>query len=254
MGTRGTLRDASTSIRCRLGAERSLVQIQSPRFSADQPRLRRAAISAAGRGSSSRPRLSCGVCLAGDEGAVERGEGEASELIRVRARGVEAEDHLHLIAQALQGHLAHPVDDPVDLAFLGVDRLGGHDDEDAQEVGVSVERRGDGLDDRRQMFGLRADAPAGDRQGLEEPLGAALHHREQHALLRAEVVVDRARRDSGLVHERGDRGGLVALFGHQALGRIENGFAGARAAAIGGHLGPGGHAQDPTKLELTLQK
>ena len=34
MGTRGTLRDASTPVACRLGAERSLVQIQSPRSSA----------------------------------------------------------------------------------------------------------------------------------------------------------------------------------------------------------------------------
>ena len=31
MGTRGTLRDASTPTACRLGAERSLVRIQSPR-------------------------------------------------------------------------------------------------------------------------------------------------------------------------------------------------------------------------------
>jgi hypothetical protein len=33
MGTQGTLRDASTLKSARLGAERSLVQIQSPRFS-----------------------------------------------------------------------------------------------------------------------------------------------------------------------------------------------------------------------------
>ena len=32
MGTRGTLRDASTPTACRLGAERSLVRIQSPRL------------------------------------------------------------------------------------------------------------------------------------------------------------------------------------------------------------------------------
>ena len=89
----------------------------------------------------------------------------------------------------------------------------------------------------RRCSRLGAEAPIEVRQRLEEALGAALHDREQHALLRAEVVVDRAGGDAGLLDERGDRRGLVALLGHQPLGRVEHRLARARAAAVRGDLG-----------------
>ena len=99
-----------------------------------------------------------------DEGAVERGEPEPRQVVGRIRRKVGTEDESHLLAQAFEGELAHAVDDSVHLSVAGVGGLRGHYDEDPQEVGMAVERRRDGSDQRLQVLALRAHAPVRGRQ------------------------------------------------------------------------------------------
>ena len=63
------------------------------------------------------------------------------------------------------------------------------------------------------------------RQIPEEALGAPLHDGEHDTVLRAEVVVHGAERDSGLLDDPGDGRGLEAVGGHHALCGVEDQFA-----------------------------
>ena len=94
----------------------------------------------------------------------------------------------------------------------------------------------DGLDQGPQVFRLGADAAIDVRERLEESLRAPLHDCEQDALLRAEVVVDRAGRDAGLVDERRNGRGLISLLGHQVLGGVEDRLSRADSAPVGRHF------------------
>jgi hypothetical protein len=68
----------------------------------------------------------------GHEGAVESREREAREVVGFVARGVDAEDDVHLCARARERELPHRVDHAVELAFARVDGLRRHHDEDAR--------------------------------------------------------------------------------------------------------------------------
>ena len=71
------------------------------------------------------------------------------------------------------------------------------------------------------MLALRSLATVGDRQRLEEPLRASLHHREEDPLLGAEVVTRwSSAGDAGLVDEGRHARRLVALLRHQPLRSI----------------------------------
>ena len=96
--------------------------------------------------------VTSGCDLVGHECAVERREGETREVVRADALRIESEDDLHLLPQALERELPHPVHDLVDLALAGAHRLCGHHDEDPQEVRMAVEQRAGGLDQHSQMF------------------------------------------------------------------------------------------------------
>ena len=86
------------------------------------------------------------------ERAVDGREPETRQVIRGVAGGIEVEDEVHLLAEALERELAHPVHHVVDLALAGVRALRGHHDEDAQEVRMAVERGGYRLEHRAQML------------------------------------------------------------------------------------------------------
>ena len=183
--------------------------------------------------------------LIGDEGAVDRSEREPRQMVGVGALRIEPEDELHLDPKPVERHLAHPVDDSMDLALTGLNRLRGHHDEDAEKVRMALQGDRDGLDQGPQVVRLGADAAIDVRERLEESLRAPLHDREQDALLRAEVVVDRAGRDAGLVDERRNGRGLISLLGHQVLGGVEDRLSRADSAPVGGHLlDVGSHAPE----------
>jgi hypothetical protein len=179
--------------------------------------------------------------LVRDEGSIDGGECEPRQMIGVSTTSIETEHDLHLLSEADERHLPHPVHDPMDFPLAGIERLGRLHDEDPQEVRVFLECRGDGVDERLQVFRLRPRAPVDVRQRLEEALGPPLHDCQQHAFLGAEVVVDRTRRYPGFLHEPRDCRRFVALLGHQPLCGIEHYLARAGAAAIRGYLGSGGH-------------
>ena len=93
------------------------------------------------------------------------------------------------------------------------------------------------------MLGLGAAALGRLRQGFVKSLCAPLHDRQQHTLLGAEVVVDRAGRDTRLLHEARDGRGLVASLGHDPFCCVEHGFARSLAAAVGNHIGSDSHSR-----------
>jgi hypothetical protein len=111
---------------------------------------------------------------------------------------------VHLPTQAREDQLSHPTHDAAHLA-----------------------------DQRAEAVAHRAGRLVGDLQPIEEPLRAALHGREDDALLGTEVMVDGARRDAGLLDERGDRGRRVAVLCDQPLGGVEDRLARAGAAPVG---------------------
>ena len=98
------------------------------------------------------PDRQLGTRLVRHERAVDGREPEAREVIRGVARGIEVEDELHLLAEAMQRELAHPVHHLLDLALAGVGALRGHHDEDAQEVRMAVERGRHRVEHRTQML------------------------------------------------------------------------------------------------------
>ena len=180
--------------------------------------------------------------LIGDERAVDRSEREPRQMVGVAAPRIEIEDEPHLDPQPVERHLPHPVDDSMDLALTGMNRLRGHHDEDAEEVRMALQRDRDGLDQGPQVVRLGADAAVDVRERVEESLRAPLHDSEQDALLRAEVVVDRAGGDAGLVNERRNGRGLISLLGHQMLSGVQDRFSRADSAPVGCHLFDlGGH-------------
>ena len=80
------------------------------------------------------------MCLAGHECTIDRRERETREVVRGTALWIERENDLHLLPQALECELPHSGHDAVDLALAGAHRLGGHHDEDPQEVRMAVEQ------------------------------------------------------------------------------------------------------------------
>ena len=96
--------------------------------------------------------------LIGDEGAVDRSEREPRQMVGVGALRIEPEDKLHLDPKPVERKLAHPVDDSMDLALTGMNRLRGHHDEDAEEVRMALQGDRDRLDQGPQVIRLGADA------------------------------------------------------------------------------------------------
>ena len=103
------------------------------------------------------------VRLVGDDGPGEHGEREAREVIGGRARGVEVKHDLHLpTRRTLDGELAYAFHDALDLAPAGPGGLRGHDDQDAREFRMALDRRGGAIEQRPDAVELRAGAPVGD--------------------------------------------------------------------------------------------
>ena len=93
-----------------------------------------------------------GVSLRRDERAVDRGQGEARELVGGRAVRIVTEREADLPPQQPQGAVADPADDRPDLPPLPVRRLRGEDDEQAQEIRVTLQRADRGRDDPGEVL------------------------------------------------------------------------------------------------------
>jgi hypothetical protein len=94
-----------------------------------------------------------------------------------------------LFAQPVEGQLANAPDDRVDLARVAARRLDRKDDQEPQEARVALQGRDRRRDDLAQVLRRGTHAPVRIWQVGEEPLGAALHDRQQDPVLGAVEVV-----------------------------------------------------------------
>ena len=125
----------------------------------------------------------------------KRASWSVGELVGGRAVRIVAEREADLPAQQRQGLVADPADDRPYLSPVPVRRLRREDDEQAQEVRMTLQRANGGRDDPGQVLGGTTGTPIPLRQVGEETLGPPFHDGEQDPILRAVVVVDGAQRD-----------------------------------------------------------
>ena len=133
----------------------------------------------AGRHERGRERLEqllergAAVGLTGHERPVDGGQREARELLGDRAPRIVAERGRDLGPQEIEGVLADPADDSLDLSLTRGGGLGGEDDQQPEEVRVALERA-DGSRHHPGQVLCRAPGPPGQAgQVGEEAIGAA---------------------------------------------------------------------------------
>ena len=97
---------------------------------------------------------------------------------------------------------------------------------------MALERLDRCRDDGSQVLDCASDPLVGIGHVGEETVGASLHHGEEQAVLRPEVVVQRAQRHAGLLDHTGDGRGLETFARHHTFGRVEHERAGPQATLV----------------------
>ena len=87
------------------------------------------------------------IGLSRHERTLDRCQRETSQVIGLPRVGVDAERNVDLLSKPSERQLAHALDHDVDLRVAIHPRLGRHDEDQAQELGASLES----LDDQPQQ-------------------------------------------------------------------------------------------------------
>jgi len=188
------------------------------------------------------------VGLTGHESAVDGGERKARELVSGRGARIVPERDRDLRPQQIECVLADAADDGLYLPVARGRRLRGEGDQQPEEVRMAVERVSGGRHDPDQVLCRTPGLAAQVRQVGEEAIGAAFHDGQQDPVFGAEVMVHRAHRDAGFLHNAGKGRGFEAVLGHDPFGGVQHAFARPHAPAVRLHFS--GRCHTPTIAQV----